>query len=104
MKQLLNPYEMALLEAAIKEEETTGISMHSYPHQEITLLYKGAQEGDKISLLALKDVLNWWSVYFSCGYKRAAELRDKITDALIESLKALEKSYEERGNDTAVLS
>ena len=102
MKQLLNPYEMALLEAAIKEEETTGACMHSYPHHEAALLYKLAQEGDEISLSALKDVLNWWSVYFSCGYEKAAELKDTITQEIINSLKLLEKSYEEGSDDEAV--
>lgn len=104
MKQLLNPYEMALLNAAIEEENRTGACMHSWPKQEAAQLYELAQKGDEISLLALKDVLDWWSVYFSCGYEKAAELRDTITQELINSLKLLENIYEERRNATEVLS
>lgn len=98
--QLLTVEQMALLNAAIMEEKTAGVRMHSAERQEAAHLYEMAQLGDKMALSALKNVLEWWDFYFKNGYEAAAAFRDEKVQALIDSYKI---TSEERGDGTAIL-
>ena len=85
-----NDYQLTLLERAIEEEATKDIRMHDMMSRETAELYSWYNKypEDKIAFAALLTMLDWWGIYFSCGYEAAQEIHKKIHEKEFAAAKA----------------
>lgn len=75
-----NDYKLALLEQAIKEESDKDIRINAAMQYETADLYGWWKKHpeDTIAFEALLLLLDWWGIYFTCGYEAAQQIREKI--------------------------
>ena len=86
-----NDYQLTLLERAIEEEIAKDVRIHSGMQHETAELYAWYNKypENKIAFSALLTMLDWWGIYFSCGYEAAQEIHKKIDAKEFAAAKAL---------------